>query len=228
MHPLAIVQTTLLFGATGLTGKHVVDAALEAGDNVIAFIRNPSKIPEATRSKITVIQGDLLDREAVTRAVRDSRPDAIIVTTANPRRVAETDLNIRYVPWVIEELRNESRLQEVRLVYLSGFFAFPPDSPPGIMDSIMASIMVPVFGIRALNADNAKVTAYLYDEASRDSNLNFAITRMAMVTEAPSKGRLKIASKSAGSVTFRDMGVFLVKLSHDLGAAKRTAVLVDY
>ena len=223
-----MVQTTLVFGATGFTGKHVIDAALEAGDNVIAYIRSPSKVPDDIRSKITVIQGDLLDQEGVTRAVRDSRPDAIIITTANPRRVAETDLNIKYVPWVVEELRSQKRLKEVRLVYLSGFFAFPPDSPPGFMDSVMAMIMVPAFGIRALNTDNTKVTAYLYEEAARDENLNFAVTRMAMVTEAPSKGRLKIADTSAGSVTFRDMGVFLVELSHDLGAAKRRAVQVDY
>lgn len=223
-----MVQTTLLFGATGVSGKHVLNAAIEAGDNVIAYLRNPSKIPEGSRNKVTVIQGDLLDRVAVMKAVKDSKPDAIIITSANPRRVPDTDLNIKYVPWVVEALRNENRLEQVRLVYLSGLFAHPPESPPGFMDRMMAGIFVPMLGVRAGVVDNKKVTTYLYDEASRDKKLNFAIVRMGMVAEAASKGRLKASQKPAGSVTFRDMGVFLVELSHDLGQAKRKAVVVDY
>ena len=223
-----MVQTTLLFGTTGVSGKHVLDAALEAGDNVITYLRNPSKISNSIRGKITVIQGDLLNREAVTKAVRDSRPDAIIITTANARRLPETDLNIKLVPWIIEELRNQNRLEQVRLVYLSGLFAHPPDSPPGFMDSLMAGIFVPMLGIKAQVIDNKKVTAHLYDAATREKKLNFAIVRMGMAGEAPSKGRLKISTKPAGSVTFRDMGVFLVELSHDLGEAKRRAIVVDY
>ena len=220
--------TTLVFGATGTTGKHVIDAALEAGDNVIAYIRSPSKVPDDIRSKITVIQGDLLDQEGVTRAVRDSKPDAIVIASGNPPGSPETDLNFKLVPWMVEELRNENRLEKVRLVYLSGYLALPPDSPPspGYMDNFSPG--GPFFAIRAAVMDNTKVTAYLYEEASRDEKLDFTIVRMGMVTEAPTKGRLKIGQKPADSVTFRDMGVFLVELSHDLGQARRKAVLADY
>ena len=223
-----MVQTTLLFGATGLTGKHVLDAALEAGDHVIAFLRNPSKVPDAIRSKITIIEGDLLDHDKVTQAVRDSRPDAIVVACSNPPGSPEGDLNIKVVPWIVEELRKEHRLAHTRLVYLSGFLAFPPDipTPPGIMDMIEPG--GPIHAFRASVLNNIKVTAYLYEEASRDEHLHFAIVRMAMVNEAASKGKLKISENPAESITFRDMGVFLVELSHDLGAANRKAVVVDY
>ena len=223
-----MVQTTLVFGATGLTGKHVLDAALEAGDHVIAYLRNPSKVPDATRNKITVIEGDLLDHAAVAKAVKDSRPDAIVIASSNPLNSPEADLNIKLVPWIVEELRSENRLAHVRLVYLSGFLAFPPDipTPPGLMDMILPE--GPLFAFKASILNNIKVTAYLYEEATKDEHLHFAIVRMAMVVEAPSKGKLKISLAPAESITFRDMGVFLVELSHDLGASKRTAVVVDY
>lgn len=33
-----------IFGATGGTGKQLVEQALEAGNEVVAFCRNPSKL----------------------------------------------------------------------------------------------------------------------------------------------------------------------------------------
>ena len=223
-----MVQTTLLFGATGLTGRRVLEAALEAGDNVTAYLRSPNKVPDDVRSKITVIQGDALDHDAVTKAVRDSRPDAVVVASGCVPGSPDGDLNAKLVPWIVEELRSQNRLAQVRLVYLSGFLAFPPDvpTPPGILDMILPG--GPLFAYRAAVLDNIKVTTYLYEEASRDADLHFAIVRMGIVTDDASKGKLKISEKPGDSIIFRDMGVFLVELSHELGAADRRAVCADY
>ena len=64
-----------VFGATGAVGREVVTQALDAGHHVIAYVRNPSKL-DVTHPNLTVIAGELTDREAIQRAVHGS--DAVI------------------------------------------------------------------------------------------------------------------------------------------------------
>ena len=57
-----------VFGATGRTGKPLVEQALNAGYEVTAFVRDPSKL--ATKhERLTVVQGDATDAVAVERVV---------------------------------------------------------------------------------------------------------------------------------------------------------------
>jgi putative NADH-flavin reductase len=64
-----------VFGATGGVGREVVTRALDAGHHVTAYLRNPAKLT-VTHPNLTVITGELTDRDAVQRAVHGA--DAII------------------------------------------------------------------------------------------------------------------------------------------------------
>jgi putative NADH-flavin reductase len=64
-----------VFGATGGVGREVVNQALDRGDHVTAYVRNPAKL-DLTHPDLTVITGELTDREAVQRAVGGA--DAVI------------------------------------------------------------------------------------------------------------------------------------------------------
>jgi len=64
-----------IFGANGGIGREVVTQALDAGHHVTASIRNPAKLT-ATHPNLTVITGELTDRDAVQRAVHGA--DAVI------------------------------------------------------------------------------------------------------------------------------------------------------
>lgn len=61
-------QGIVVFGATGRTGSAVVGHALERGHAVTAFARNPDRIA-SKGPRLRIVQGDVLDREAVRRAV---------------------------------------------------------------------------------------------------------------------------------------------------------------
>lgn len=63
-----------LFGATGGTGRQVLEQALAAGHSLTALVRDPSKIE--SRDGMTLIQGDVLDPDATSRCVQGS--DAVI------------------------------------------------------------------------------------------------------------------------------------------------------
>jgi uncharacterized protein YbjT (DUF2867 family) len=64
-----------IFGGTGGTGRLLIQQALAAGNQVVAFVRNPSKLG-ITHEHLTVVQGELADPALIERAV--SGADAII------------------------------------------------------------------------------------------------------------------------------------------------------
>jgi putative NADH-flavin reductase len=57
-----------LIGATGKTGRQILDLALDRGHEVTTFVRSPQKLQPAPR--LTIVQGDVKDREALAAAVR--------------------------------------------------------------------------------------------------------------------------------------------------------------
>jgi putative NADH-flavin reductase len=64
-----------VFGATGGVGRHVVTGALNRGDHVTAYVRNPTKL-DISHPNLTVVAGELTDRDSVAHAVRSA--DAVI------------------------------------------------------------------------------------------------------------------------------------------------------
>lgn len=61
-------KSILVFGATGGTGKAFVEQALAKGHQVTAFVRDLTKLP--AHKKLTLVQGDLFDAEAVEAACK--------------------------------------------------------------------------------------------------------------------------------------------------------------
>jgi putative NADH-flavin reductase len=64
-----------VFGATGGVGREVVTQALDRGEHVTAYVRNPAKL-DLIHPDLGVTVGKLTDREAVERAVQGA--DAVI------------------------------------------------------------------------------------------------------------------------------------------------------
>lgn len=52
---------TLVLGASGATGKHLVEQLLEMGHEVKAIVRNPEKLPKSWKEneRLTIIQGSI-------------------------------------------------------------------------------------------------------------------------------------------------------------------------
>ncbi len=68
---LSSVTTIALFGATGKTGRLVLDKALASGASVRVLVRDPAKLT-ASSDRLNVIQGDVLDPPRVMETVAGS------------------------------------------------------------------------------------------------------------------------------------------------------------
>src|SRR5438477_9403108 len=71
----------LVLGATGRTGKHLVEQAREQGHEVVALVRDPTKLP--TRDGVRVVTGSPLDPASVAGALDGA--DAVLVALGNRR-----------------------------------------------------------------------------------------------------------------------------------------------
>ncbi len=58
----------VIFGASGRTGRRLIEQALEQGHSVTAFARTPGKI-QARHERLHILQGDIHDPQAVEQAV---------------------------------------------------------------------------------------------------------------------------------------------------------------
>ena len=59
----------LVIGATGGTGRQLVQQALEQGHQVTAFVRNPAKLA-IDHANLRIVKGDVLDYASVEAAMR--------------------------------------------------------------------------------------------------------------------------------------------------------------
>lgn len=79
----------LIIGATGGTGRELVEQALAQGHDVTAFVRNPSKI-EIKNERLTIAQGDVLNYQSVEKAVQGK--DAVLSALGHNRWFVKTTI----------------------------------------------------------------------------------------------------------------------------------------
>ena len=205
---------TLIFGATGATGKHIVKYATQRKDEIYVYVRNPDKISLDVKNEVHIIQGDLTDTAAVSNAVKQAQPDSIIIASAHIYKSKHYPLNAAAVPAMVKALEEMNLIRTCRLIFLSGLFVAPRDEPLGLFMRAVRCVLVSWIRNWAAIEDNTNTTNYLLYEANK-TGLQFTIVRMGGVAEEPSKGFLvPVNYIPKRAVAFQDMGLFLVNLAH--------------
>ena len=72
----------IIFGSTGTIGKHLVKHALAQGHAVKAFARNPHAL-ELKDEKLTLVTGDVFDKQAVREAVKGC--EGVLITLGSAK-----------------------------------------------------------------------------------------------------------------------------------------------
>src|SRR5688500_3399097 len=103
----------LILGASGATGRQIVAQALDRGDRVTAFVRDPARLP-LTHPGLRMVQGDVSDAAAVARAMQGQ--DAVLSALGVGRPLRHDAAVVAGIGHVIAAMRAGGVR---RLVYLS-------------------------------------------------------------------------------------------------------------
>jgi uncharacterized protein YbjT (DUF2867 family) len=109
-------QRVLVLGATGGTGRHVVQQALEAGFEVAVLVRDPAKLSPAP-PRVRVHIGDVL-RDAAVLATAVANQDAVISTLGVGQSFKSGGLIGRSAPGLVAAMQVHGVR---RLVFTSAF-----------------------------------------------------------------------------------------------------------
>jgi putative NADH-flavin reductase len=166
-----------VFGATGGTGRHVVEQALDAGHQVTAVVRDPARLGVAAADGLTVVTAQLDDRAAVGRAVEGA--DAV-VDTLGPPRTGPTTVRTDAASVIIAAMR-EAGVR--RLVVVSAAGAHTEGDGPFIRFAVK-----PVLGyiLRHAFADMRAMEAIV-----RASGLDWTIVLPPQLTDGPRTGKVR-------------------------------------
>ena len=119
-----------VIGATGRTGREVVQQALARNHHVTAFVRSPENI-SSKNERLTVLKGDAMEENELFRAMQNH--DAV-VSTLGPREVFKPSSMLHDSALATTRAMNRSGVK--RLVVLSAAAHFP-----GILNRIASFIM---------------------------------------------------------------------------------------
>lgn len=183
------MNTIIIFGATGYTGLCAVQAAVNKGLKVRAFVRDVAKLPDDLKGKVEVVVGNVLNYNEVLTGVKGVDGVAVVLGTRNDLSPT-TDMS--------EGLKNIMKAMKecnvnVISVCLSAFLFWDDDKvPPRFND---------------LNADHKRMF-----DAVKDSGLKYIACLPPHIADQPA-GEYKIQYDSSPGriVSKHDLGRFLVE-----------------
>jgi uncharacterized protein YbjT (DUF2867 family) len=198
---VVMAERVLVLGATGRTGRCVVDEALARGKRVTAYVRSPSKV-ETKHDRLAVVKGEVTDTAALTLALAGH--DAVISTLGQQRGSPPTLMRDAMAALVPAMKAAGAR----RLIALSGSgVKWPGDGPPPLLERLM----VPVLGLvlPALIEDTRG-----YADAVAATDLDWIVARPMRLTNGPGgrpiRAEATLAYGLGNSIDRRDVARFLV------------------
>jgi nucleoside-diphosphate-sugar epimerase len=160
-----------IFGGTGPTGRLLVEQALAADHDVIAYARSPDKLPRHER--LQVVQGQLDDAAGIADAVRGS--NAVLSVLGPSTDAKQSPPLVRGTGHIVSAMHTHGPR---RLVVVATPSA--PDPGDGRDWRISALRTAIKLGSR-VTYDAIRAIA----QTARDSNLDWTIVRVPLLTNGP-------------------------------------------
>jgi uncharacterized protein YbjT (DUF2867 family) len=190
----------LLLGATGGVGKQLLQQALEHGDEVTAFVRDPAKLT-LSHANLKVVQGDVFNKDDVMQAMTGQEAVASCLNTS--RGIHESDELERMFANVVPAMLAHG---VKRIVYCASAGIY--NEIPGEMGKQV------MFMLRHPLHDHAQAVA-----AIKAAGLDYTIARPLGLIDAPLTGQyqevLEGVPSNGNTIARADVAHFMLKALHD-------------
>jgi len=192
-----------IFGATGATGSQLVEQALAAGIQVVAFARNPSKI-DANRGRLTIVQGELTDAAVIERAVSGAET---VISVLGPR--PGEDIKSKPLTQGMQNILAAMQKAGVRRLIIS---STPSASDPNDLPDFKFKILVDLIktAMRPAYEEIVNVARLV-----RASDTDWTIVRVSMLNNNPGTGVIRagyLGKKQVGTnISRADLATFLLR-----------------
>ena len=167
-----------IFGASGRTGRPLVQQALDAGHDVIALVRTPATFP-LKHERLTVVQGDAMNAADVDEVVQGA--DAVLSTLGQTKN-SPKDMQTVATKNIVAAMQ---KYGITRLVSLTGAGVDAPEDQPKLINHVIKFALKSLSGAVLADAEqHAKVL--------QNSTLDWVIVRGPMLTEGPHTGKYRV------------------------------------
>jgi putative NADH-flavin reductase len=186
-----------IFGASGRTGRPLVEQALAAGYEVRVLMRDPSKF-QIRHGRLAVVRGDVLDAAKVDETVAGT--DAVLSALGHTK-TSPKDVQTRGTENIVAAIERHGVR---RFVSLTG--ARDPRDEPKLADRAIT------FLLRRLQPDVLE-DGVRHSEVIKRSDLDWVIVRGPRLTEGPRKGKYRVGAvgKNSGTQISRaDLAEFML------------------
>lgn len=191
-----------IFGATGEAGRQLIEQALAEGNEVVAFVRNPSKLT-LRHEHLAIVQGELHDLVNIECAVNGA--DAVI-SLLGPR--PGEDSKIKPLTQGTQNIVTAmKKLGARRLLVASTPSASAPNDLPDLKFKVLVSIIKSM--MRPAYEEIVNVA-----QVVRDSDLDWTIVRVSVLNNNPKSSKVRVGYLGTGEVGVRlsraDMAGFIL------------------
>ena len=201
-----------IFGASGGTGRHLVEQALAAGYQVTAVVRDPARLAVPAHPGLQVVTADIMDPESILPAVTGA--DAVL-TAAGPRGAGPTTVITDSVRSIAAAM---GKAGTRRLIALSG--SIVADDGEGFFLRYALKPLARRTFLRYVCADMRHAEAVI-----TATDLNWTIMRPPALTDGPAKARYRTAVDRGlprgVRVSRADLAACMLSLIDDARAVRR-------
>jgi putative NADH-flavin reductase len=204
------MKNLIVFGATGGTGKLVVEQALEAGHKVTVIVRNPDAF-DVQHQNLDVVKGDVFQPSTFDNALVGK--DIVISCLGTQKREPTTVYSegMRH----ISAAMHKAGIQ--RLICLSAGAVIVPPKSNIAMKFVIKNILQRVF--KHLYSD-----MLVMEEMLKTSTLNWTVIRAPRLKNSKRTGQYRVAINahldSPSSIARADLADYIVKHLEDDKAFK--------
>lgn len=205
-----------VFGASGRTGRPLMEQALARGHEVRTLVRDPAKM-SLQHERLTLIQGDAMNAADVARTVEGT---GAVLSVLGQTKGSLKDLQTVATRHMVAAMKAHG---VERIISLTGAGVRDPKDQPKFVDRVFGLLL-------AVAARDVLRDANAHAEVLRGSGLAYTLVRGPRLTEGPRTGvyRVGYVGKDSGTQASRaDVADFILRQLED-DAWVRKAPMVSY